>query len=211
MVPMGDSALLLRWTGMGRAGDPAMVGAAFRALRRARLRGVTDVVPAPASVLVRFDRSLASAKDLRQVLPALVGARAEAKPGRAHVIDVRYGGEAGPDLEEVAHRLRMSQDEVINLHQSADYTVLATGFAPGFVYLGPLPQQLQLPRREDPRISVPAGSVAIADALSGVYGVRSGGGWWLIGRTEAPTFDPAKMPPTPFAIGRRVCFRAAGR
>ncbi len=72
------------------------------------------------------------------------------------MIEVRYGGEAGPDLEEVAHRLRLSQDEVVRLHQAAEYTVLATGFAPGFVYLGPLPHELKLPRREDPRISVPA-------------------------------------------------------
>ena len=208
---MGDAALLLRWTGTARDGDPAMVEAAYRSVRRARLRGVVDVVPAPASVLVRFDPSRVSAKHLRQALPTLVRQPGTVKRSKAHTIGVRYGGEAGPDLEEVAHRLRLSQDQVIGLHQGAEYTVLATGFAPGFVYLGPLPPALRLPRREDPRISVPAGSVAIADALSGVYGVRSGGGWWLIGRTEIPTFDPNRMPPTPFGIGRRIRFRSVGR
>jgi len=208
---MGDAALLLRWTGMARDGDPAMVESAYRSIRRARLRGVVDVVPAPASVLVRFDPSRVSATLLRQALPPLVPQPAQAKQGRAHAISVRYGGSAGPDLEEVAHRLHLSQDEVIRLHQGTEYTVLATGFAPGFVYLGPLPPALRLPRREDPRISVPAGSVAIADALTGIYGIRSGGGWWLIGRTETPTFDPNRLPPTPFAIGRRVCFRAVDR
>ena len=207
---MGDAALLLRWTGMGRAGDPAMVEDAWRALRRARIPGVVDVVPAPASVLVRFDPSRSSARELRRVLPGLVGAPATARPGRRHTIGVRYGGEGGPDLGEVSHRLGLSPDEVVRLHQATEYTVLTTGFAPGFVYLGPLPPALRLPRRPEPRLSVPSGSVAIADAQTGIYGVRSGGGWWLIGRTETPTFDPTRLPPTPFVIGHTVRFRMVG-
>jgi len=206
---MGDAAMLLRWIGVGRTGDPLRVAAAHRAIRRARLRGVVDVVPAPASVLVRFDPARASVADLTQRLPELALAGTVVRRPRQHSVAVRYGGRDGPDLAVVAERLRMTEEEVVRRHAAAGYTVLATGFTPGFVYLGPLPARLRLPRRPEPRVSVPAGSVAIADALTGVYGVRSGGGWWLIGRAEAPVFQPQRSPPTNFAVGDRVMFVAA--
>jgi KipI family sensor histidine kinase inhibitor len=129
---------------------------------------------------------------------------------RQHHLAASYGGDAGPDLEEVADRLGLTTAEVVARHTARTYTVLATGFAPGFVYLGPLPPSLRLPRRDEPRVAVPAGSVAIADAQTGVYGVRSGGGWWLIGCTTAATFRPEKRPPTAFSIGDRVTFEALG-
>jgi KipI family sensor histidine kinase inhibitor len=208
--PMGDAALLLRWGRAGAAGAPAAVSAAYRSIRAARIAGVVDVVPAPASMLVRFDPDRVSASDLGGRLVPLATAPAVERRPRQHRLPVRYGGEAGPDLEEVAARLGLSPAQVVARHTSRTYTVLATGFAPGFVYLGPLPPSLRLARRQQPRVSVPAGSVAIGDAQTGVYGVRSGGGWWLIGRTEVPTFRPEKRPPTRFTIGDRVTFEARG-
>jgi KipI family sensor histidine kinase inhibitor len=206
---MGDAALLLGWTGIGRTGDPLRVAAAHRAIRGARLLGVVDVVPAPASVLVRFDPARASIDELARRLPQVTGAGAGETRPRRHSVAVRYGGQDGPDLEAVAARLGLSEDDVVRRHTAVEYTVLATGFTPGFVYLGALPVRLRLPRRPEPRPSVPAGSVAIADAQTGVYGVRSGGGWWLIGRAEAPVFRPQRHPPTSFAIGDHVVFEAA--
>jgi KipI family sensor histidine kinase inhibitor len=206
---MGDAALLLRWTGLGRAGDPLRVAAAHRAIQGARLRGVVDVVPAPASVLVRFDPAKASLAELTRRLPEMARSTTSDRRPRQHSVAVRYGGANGPDLEEVSARLGISEEDVIRRHVDTTYTVLATGFTPGFVYLGHLPPRLRLPRRGEPRVSVPAGSVAIADALTGVYGVRSGGGWWLIGRAEVPVFRPQSRPPTSFAIGDQVVFKAA--
>ena len=206
---MGDAALLLRWRGLGRNGDPPRVSAAQRAIRDARLRGVLDVVPAPASVLVRFDPARASMAELTQLLQKVALARDADRRPRLHSVAVHYGGQDGPDLEAVADRLGLSVEDLVRRHAAASYTVLATGFTPGFVYLGHLPGRLRLPRRPEPRASVPAGSVAIADALTGVYGVRSGGGWWLIGRAEAPVFRPQRRPPTSFAIGDLVVFEAA--
>jgi inhibitor of KinA len=206
VVKMGDAALMLRWTGLGRAGNPLAIAAAYRALRGARIPGVLDVVPAPASVLVRFDPERTSEAELRSRLPGLTASRGGVRQPRKHSIVVRYGGGDGPDLEEVAARLGLTADEVVSRHSSSAYTVLATGFAPGFVYLGPLPATLVLPRREDPRVAVPSGSVAIADAQTGVYGAGTGGGWWLIGRTTAATFRPDRRPPIPFEMGDRVEF-----
>jgi KipI family sensor histidine kinase inhibitor len=205
---MGDSALLLRWPGVGAGGVPLAVAAAQRAIRAARIAGVVDVVPAPASLLVRFDPGRISGAALAARLPARAVAPTTMPSPRRHHVAVRYGGEAGPDLEEVADRLGLSPTEVVARHARRTYTVLATGFAPGFVYLGALPPSLRLARRQEPRVAVPSGSVAIADSHTGVYGVRSGGGWWLIGRTEAPTFRPDKRPPTRFAIGDQVAFEA---
>jgi KipI family sensor histidine kinase inhibitor len=204
---MGDAALMLRWTGSGLALAPGQVAAAGDAIRRARLRGVVDIVPGPASVLVRFDPSRTSGAVLTEQLPELASAGGSCRP-RVHSIPVRYGGEDGPDLTEVAARLGLHEEEVVGRHGAAMYTVLATGFTPGFVYLGPLTRSLRLPRREEPRRSVAPGSVAIADAQTGVYGVRSGGGWWIIGRAAVPIFRPQRRPPVALAIGDRVAFEA---
>jgi len=122
------------------------------------------------------------------------------------LVAVRYGGADGPDLEEVSERLGLTAGDVVRLHRDRRYTVLATGFAPGFVYLGPLHRRLRLPRRASPRRVVLAGSVAIAEAQTGIYGAAGAGGWWLIGRTEEPTFDPGRRPPTRFEIGDLLAF-----
>ena len=205
---MGDAAVMLRWTETGVAGSPLRVAAAHRAIRGARLGGVVDVVPAPASVLVRFDPARTSVAELAGRLPMLATAPAPDRSPKLHAVAVRYGGDDGPDLSEVAARLGLTEHDVVRRHAAATYTVLATGFTPGFVYLGHLPPRLRLPRRPEPRVSVPAGSVAIADAQTGVYGVRSGGGWWLIGRAATATFQPLRRPPTAFGIGDRVVFKA---
>ncbi len=209
ITSVGDAAVILRWGGRARV-EPLRIAAVDRSIRAARLRGVVDVVPAPASVLVRFDPVRVSVADLETRLRRLASARVARARARGHRLAVRYGGEDGPDLEEVAERLRLRPGQVVARHQAVIYTVLATGFAPGFVYLGPLPRSLRLPRRAEPRVAVPAGSVAIADAQTGVYGARTGGGWWLIGRTESPIFRPEQRSPAAFAIGDSVTFAAAG-
>lgn len=209
LSPLGDAAVLIHWGGLGRVGDPMRVAAVERAVRAAKLKGVTDVVPAPASVLVRFDPRRTRAAALDPLLQELATVDPSPTRPKPHRLAVRYGGADGPDLGDVAERLRLSPEEVIERHAAATYTVLATGFAPGFVYLGPLPESLRLPRREEPRVSVPAGSIAIADAQTGIYGIRSGGGWWLIGRTTTPTFHPEKRQPSAYSIGDEVLFEAS--
>jgi KipI family sensor histidine kinase inhibitor len=210
VVLMGDAAVMLRWTGLGAGGDPLTIAATCRAIRGARISGVLDVVPAPASILVRFDPERVSEAELRPRLLGFTSSPAGLQPPRNHKVVVRYGGGDGPDIEEVAALLGLTPGEVVKRHSAAVYTVLTTGFSPGFVYLGPLPATLRLARRQEPRLSVPSGSVAIAGAQSGIYGARSGGGWWLIGRAATATFRPNRRPPTAFEIGDKVEFEAAG-
>jgi len=121
-------------------------------------------------------------------------------------IPTYYGGEAGPDLDQVAEICGLTPPEVIARHSAALYTVACIGFSPGFPYLTGLPAELHLPRRAIPRISVPAGSVAIAGGQAGIYPASSPGGWHLIGRTQIPLFSPMEEPPTRLKPGDRVRF-----
>ena len=121
---------------------------------------------------------------------------------------MRYGGEDGPDLDEVAVRLGLAPREVVAIHCEAIHRVLMIGFAPGYPYLGGLPPQLHLPRRATPRKAVPAGSVAIAAGMTGIYPARLPGGWHLIGRTEQRLFDPQAERPCLLEPGDDVRFVA---
>ncbi len=122
------------------------------------------------------------------------------------VIPVTYGGEAGPDLAEVATHCRLTPAQVVALHSSINYLVYFIGFQPGFPYLGGLPAALHTPRRDEPRLTVPAGSVGIGGSQTGVYPLASPGGWQLIGRTHLPLFDPSSDDPVLLRPGDRVRF-----
>lgn len=177
-------------------------------LRRERPAAVVDLHPAYATLLVTYDplscdpRALTAEIDLRA--RSLSGWPAPA--ARSFVIPVRYGGADGPDLDEVARIAGLGVDEVVAAHSGATYEVQFIGFSPGFPYLAGLPAKLRTPRRETPRKSVPAGSVAIAGAQAGIYPVRSPGGWNVIGRTEFVLFDAAEAPGATLAAGDRVRF-----
>ena len=121
-------------------------------------------------------------------------------------IPVIYGGESGPDLSVVAEHAAMTPHQVVELHSSNDYVVFFIGFQPGFPYLGGLDPRLHIPRRAEPRVAVPAGSVGIGGSQTGVYPLASPGGWQLIGQTRTALFDPLQQPPTLLRPGDRVRF-----
>jgi KipI family sensor histidine kinase inhibitor len=212
VAPLGDSGLVLSWPQRDVVETSSVVATAWRRLQGAGLRGVVDLVPAPASLLVRFDPATTSRSELAAAVQEVVGradAAAARRPGRSRRLVVTYGAEAGPDLEPLAALLGLEAATVVRIHAAATYTVLATGFSPGFVYLGPLDPRLAVPRRDRPRASIPAGSVAIGANQTGIYGLGSAGGWWVIGRTSARTFDARRDPPALLAQGHRVRFTAA--
>lgn len=208
-MPMGEAALLVE-------GTPALpltsryALALTQALDALALPAVRSVVPAINSVLVIFDPLRLAYTRLDAIVHDLLEqlTPAPAMPSRIVPIPVLYGGEAGPDLEEVAQRLNLTPQEVVAEHCTHVYQVLMIGFAPGFPYIGPLPERLTLPRRETPRPVVPAGAVAIAAGLTGIYPSRLPGGWHLIGRTTLRLFDPFADPPTALAPGDGVRFVA---
>ena len=121
-------------------------------------------------------------------------------------IPVQYGGDAGPDLADVAALAELSTSDVVDLHRGAEYRVFFLGFAPGFAYLGPLPEPIATPRLATPRERVPAGSVGIAGAQTAVYPFAMPGGWRIIGRTDAPMWDLTRDSPSLLRPGDRVRF-----
>jgi 5-oxoprolinase (ATP-hydrolysing) subunit B len=170
--------------------------------------GVLESVPGMNNLTLLFDERCADATELEARLNDAwtVSLSGTARTGTLHVIDVTYGGDAGPDLESIAVATNMSEHDVAALHASCEYVVYFVGFQPGFAYLGDLDERLRLPRRDAPRAAVPAGSVAIATHLTAVYPFTSPGGWHIIGRTSATVFDAAKAHAL-FAPGDRVRFR----
>jgi len=207
----GDSGLLVEF---GTVIDPSVhrqVMHVYRTLKAKNIGGVLDVVPAYASLLVQIDPWRISFERLRmeidEVLADASGTEQEhAAEGRIVDIPVSYGGEDGPDLEEVCRYHGLSAKEVIALHTAPLYTVYMIGFTPGFPYLGGLDPRLITPRRTTPRKRVPAGSVGIADRQTGIYSIDSPGGWQLIGRTPLRLFDPKGKRPFLLEPGDRIRF-----
>lgn len=179
------------------------------------LAAVTDLVPAYTSLLVCYDLLKTDAAQLRQQLAPILNALAEApirsQTGALFEIPVYYSPETGVDLLSLAKAKQLSVEEIIALHTGQEYRVAAIGFAPGFAYLGDLPEALAHPRHATPRLSVPAGSVAIANRQTAVYPLTSPGGWQLIGRTTTAMFDRQHPTLCPVKAGDRVRFYAITR
>ena len=168
-----------------------------------------DVVPGIDSVVTRFDALKTSARDARSAIEEVLGKGIGPLDIGDELVEipVMYGGEFGPDLEELSAATGLSPDEIIALHAGREYRVEMVGFTPGFAFIGGLDERLRVPRRKEPRPCVPAGSVGIADARTGLYAMASPGGWTLIGRTPYTLFDAAAEQPFKLAPGMRVRFR----
>jgi inhibitor of KinA len=168
-------------------------------------------VPAYASLLVPIEPvelGTAAAIDLLRDLVGSPSVSLEASAREAPAVELptTYGGPDGIDLPEVAERHGLRERDVVELHASVTYSVYFLGFAPGFAYLGTVPAAIATPRRDTPRTRVPAGSVGIAGAQTGVYPFAMPGGWQLIGRTDARLWDPGRPDPALLAPGSRVRF-----
>ena len=173
-------------------------------------RAILNLHPAFTSLLIDFDPRLRTHNDIEAMVREKMSsaiARVE-EPQRTVEIPVTFGGNAGPDLEDVARHTGLSPEAVVDRFTAADFTVYFVGFSTCFPYLGGLPPELATPRLSAPRKHVPAGSVAIGGSQGGVYPLASPGGWRLIGRTSLRLFDPAATPPPLLRMGDRVRFLA---
>jgi inhibitor of KinA len=209
----GDSAIVIEFEGLDAASDASAWAPALAArVRGLAVDGVLDVVPALRTVGVHFDPLRISPDRLevavRSIDPDRSGDGAPEGTGTLHQIPVCYGGSFGPDLAEVAAMTGLSEDAVVSEHTAAVYRVLMLGFMPGFAYMGPVGSAIVVSRRATPRVSIPAGSVAIAGHQTGIYPSESPGGWRIIGRTSVRPFDLDRVPPFLFAPGDEVQFRA---
>ena len=174
------------------------------------LIGIKETIPTFRSLAIIYDPLQVHPDRLIEQIRNL--SSAEIKPGtETHnhwLIPVCYGNAKGPDLDEVAELTKLPAEKVISLHQQCEFNVYMLGFLPGFAFLGDTPAALHLPRKSEPRLRVPAGSVAIAMQLTGIYPWDSPGGWHILGNCPVPLFQSRLEPPALFQTGDRVSFRA---
>jgi len=182
-------------------------GLAQRLQDRATYHGVREVIPGMNNLTVLLTDAQSSALDAIERLQTWWEESEAIEPAsRLIEIPVIYGGAQGPDLDHVAQHTGMTPRQVVECHSGIDYTVYFLGFQPGFPYLGGMPEKLSTPRRGEPRLSVPAGSVGIGGSQTGIYPLATPGGWQLIGQTSLAMFDPLREIPTLLLPGDSVRF-----
>ena len=208
---LGDGAITLRYGDDRSASLLEFIHAAARHLRRTRIPDVEDVVPAYLAVTIFYDPLAASFEEMKarllSSLHEMESTTHSGEPVREHVIPVRY---EGVDLDYVATQTKLPREEVIAIHSGRIYTVDLLGFVPGFAYMSEVDPRIQLPRRNEPRPRVAAGSVAIAAGNTGVYPLRTPGGWHILGTTDVAMFDATRPEPALLAPGDRVRFERTG-
>jgi KipI family sensor histidine kinase inhibitor len=207
---LADDAWLVHLGTTTDAATNTRVHAIVARIRAAAPSWLRDIVPAYTSIGVFFDSNIGAdtARDWLHSQCCIDIETTTAQPSRIVEIPVCYGGMHGEDLDAAANELGIAPAELIARHHAALYTVGMIGFAPGFPYLIGLDPMLALPRLATPRTRVPAGSVAIGGAQTGIYPHESPGGWRLLGRTPLRLFDTQRNPPSLLAPGDRVRFVA---
>jgi inhibitor of KinA len=227
VIPLGDSVLLVRLE--DDLEKPSYLSLekvlnALRHLQAAQIPGVVDLASAYTTIAVFFDpvRVVDAGAPVAGVIDWLTtriqvalqkGSKRKQKKAEPRFVEIPvcYDDEFGFDLGDVAQRANVSAKEVTRIHAAPEYRVACVGFTPGFGFLSGLDPKLATPRRSTPRTEVPAGSVAIGGTQTGVYPLRSPGGWNIIGRTPLRMFDIRRDPPALLCAGDRVCFRSITR
>ena len=207
--PFGDQAIVVEILGGLSVETTAGIRAIASRIERAGIHSIVEVVPAFTTVTVFYEVSAAFRyKDIRMLLGSLLADLGGTAPkcDRTVEIPVCYGGVHGPDLETVAELNQLSSEEVVQIHSEGMYEVQMIGFAPGFPYLRGMSQRIATPRRQTPRLRIPARSIGIAGIQTGVYPIESPGGWQLIGRTPTELFLPNQDIPSLLRAGDRVKF-----
>ena len=212
-LPAGDSAIAVEF---GREIDlninnqvAAMRTVIEAAIDEGKLKGIVELVPTYGSLLVVYDQLTVGYAGLIEQLKILAeGLEGVEIPDREVVeIPVVYGGEYGPDLGIVAQLNSLSEDEVIKRHSEAEYPIYMLGFVAGFPYLGGMDKSIAAPRKQTPRIKIPAGSVGIAGQQTGIYSVESPGGWQIIGRTPLKLYDADREKTILLRAGQSIRFK----
>jgi KipI family sensor histidine kinase inhibitor len=210
----GENSLIVYFADKPSAATSAEITTTAKKLTAFLGATLIDLVPSYASLLVIFDPFKTDHQSVRRAIWTALKAINKI-PATQHVnngslvsLPVYYSSESGPDLQAIADGAGLSAEEVIAIHQQAEYRVYAIGFAPGFAYLGEVDKRIATPRLATPRSRVPRGSVAIADRQTAVYPAQSPGGWNLIGLCPQLMFDPTSTPTMPVKVGDRVRFEA---
>ena len=207
-IPSGDSAFIIK------AGDSISeevnqtVRKLLVRLESWKIEGITDFIPSFNELMICYDPAVTGYRHLLDILRACGDDPGEVELPDSFTVDVPivYGGDYGPDIQDVADHNYLLPEDIVKIHCSATYMIYMLGFTPGFCYLGGMDMRIATPRRETPRLKIPAGSVGIAGSQSGIYPIESPGGWQLIGKTPLQLFNPDKQPEFLFSAGDRIRF-----
>lgn len=206
-LPSGDTALVVEFGDRIDRRISALVLALAQRLQAEAVPGIVELVPTFRSLMVHYEPLVLPNEELRQRLATLIeGLTAQEQAGRHWRLPACYDPEMGIDLADVAERTGLTVAQVVERHSAITFHVYMMGFLPGFPYMGDLPKEMELPRRENPRVRVPAGSFCIAMAMTAIYPLESPGGWHLLGRTPVPLWDLRHTPSTLLAAGDKVVF-----
>lgn len=180
------------------------------ALEKSEIEGIVETVPTYRSLLVVYQPEVIRFQELTEKFDKVFDAMSEIQipPPMVIEIPVLYGGEMGPDIENVATHNGKTVDEVINIHTSKEYRIYMLGFIAGFPYLGGMSKEIATPRLKSPRVRIEGGSVGIAGEQTGIYPVASPGGWQLIGRTPLKMYDAERENPVLLEAGQYIKFRS---
>lgn len=211
ITPLGATALLARFGERIDRDLSLRIAGLVDHLDQQNVPGIVDLIPAYTTLIVLFDPDEADMQTIAGLVDAgwtTVADNPESDNQQVRLIEIPvvYGGDAGPDLEDIATATGLAAEEIVRRHRSETYTVGVLGFSPGFAFLIGLPPELESPRRASPRTRVPPGSVGIGGAQTGIYPLPTPGGWSLIGRTPRVMFDPARASDDELTPGDRVRF-----
>ncbi|WP_373893416.1 5-oxoprolinase subunit PxpB [Virgibacillus sp. CBA3643] len=205
---VGDSALKVNFFGEVSSRLNAEIQGFCTKLETAAIPGVVEWVPAFDSVTIYYEPHKIRYNEIAEKVSNLrdISLPEKAASTRVFHVPVVYGGQYGPDLERVASFNQLDKSDVVDIHQQPEYLVYMLGFLPGFPYLGGLDKKVATPRLEEPRKSMEAGSVGIANEQTGIYPVESPGGWNIIGKTPLALFDKTKEDAFLVRAGDRIRF-----
>ena len=205
---MGDSAIQIEFGQEITPAINAQITAFVELIKNQKIEGIIDMIPAFCTLLINYDPRIIVYKELLTRLQELakLDIQIQNLSSKAFEIPVIYGGEYGPDLENVAKLAGLLEEEVIAIHSRPDYLIYMLGFMPGFPYLGGLDARIHTPRLDNPRLKIPSGSVGIGGEQTGIYPLESPGGWQLLGRTPVKIYEPSREVPILFNAGDYIRF-----
>ena len=178
-------------------------------LNQHQIKGIEETILGYTTLLIQYNPLYISVDDLKETIIHLIKDQKNAQIKKPSLVEIPilYGGEGGPDLEDVAAYNDLTPEEVIQIHSENIYNVYFLGFTPGFPFLGGMSEKIATPRLSNPRVKIQAGSVGIANNQTGIYPVSSPGGWRLIGHTPLPLYDPERKWPFLLEPGDQLVFK----